>query len=45
MRKPVSKKRSKKGQTGKNRQWVREHKVHRARLFYGDTDKLTGKKL
>jgi len=35
----------KKGRTKYNRQWVKQHKAHRARLFYGDTDKLTGQKL
>lgn len=45
MSKQTKNRKGKQGRSGKNRQWVREHKVHRARLFYGDTDKLTGDKL
>lgn len=30
------------GRTKRNRQWIREHGVHRGRLFYGQIDRMTG---
>ena len=45
MSKQSKNRKGKLGQSGKNKQWVKEHKAHRAKLFFGDTDKLTGKVL
>ena len=44
-RRDMKKKKSKKGQTKYNKQWIAEHKRHRARLWHGDIDKLTGERI
>lgn len=45
MSKRTKNSKGRKGQSKYNKQWIAEHKRHRARLWHGDTDKLTGEKI
>jgi hypothetical protein len=43
MKNRTNKQRGKKGQTKRNRQWVKEHGLYWTRLPYGAIDQMTGK--
>lgn len=45
MSKRVKNRKGKLGQSKYNKQWLSEHKTHRARVFLGGTDKMTGQRV